>query len=826
MSRFRHLQIIGGVQAEEYRYPHKVRGAKFRPPPRDDELSHARALRGQLDAAQQQAVQLDGSQPVAGLILTFESEPTFLLKSDSLDDRRAAIRLLSVKTEGTKQLANVFVPRDAFAKLIRKIDDYEDEQKRTKKGHRKNKPLIDSIGVARLAIARDLWTDARPFPTANAAIWWEVWLRAEQGEPRAVHAAFTDQARALGLDVSTQRLEFPERVVTLLRATPSDWSRSRLLLMEVAELRYPAEPATPYLDLTPEDQSAMIADAVARIRPARLGAPAVCLLDTGVRRAHPLLEASLLEQDMLAVDPEWGTADHHDRLHGTCMAGNALHGCLTEVFQSRETMELAHRLESVKIFPPRAVTRPELYGETIRQAAARVEVAQPERSRVLCMAVTDTHKQVRDGRPTSWSAAIDQLTWNGGADTRLLCVSAGNLREQMTRDYTYPHTNFASDGVIEDPAQAWNAITVGAFAGRHQVTSSKYTGWSAMAPFGGLTPTSRTTAAWEAEGRSVWPYKPDIVMDGGNWGRDDSGDISHLEDLGLLTTGFGRSGAMLDFNADTSAATALASRACAMIQAAYPDMRPETVRSVLVHAARWTRQMETDCPGNSRADRIRRLRVFGYGVPDLAKAIWSVRNHVTLVAEGALTPFILTTDGPKSNQMAVHALPWPSAVLASLGDTPVTLRVTLSYFVEPSPGSRGWTRSFRYASHGLRFDIKRPEESQAAFLGRLSAAARDEDANPATTDDSSDPGWMLGPKYRVRGSLHSDWWSGRASELAGRDTLAVYPVTGWWRERPHLGKVETTAPYSLCLSIETPSQDIDLYTPIVNLATIAVPITA
>lgn len=105
MSRFRHLQIIGGVQAEEYRYPHKVRGAKFRSPPRDDELSHARALRGQLDAAQQQAVQLDGARPVPGLILTFESEPTFLLKSESLDDRRAAIRLLSVKTEGTKQLA-------------------------------------------------------------------------------------------------------------------------------------------------------------------------------------------------------------------------------------------------------------------------------------------------------------------------------------------------------------------------------------------------------------------------------------------------------------------------------------------------------------------------------------------------------------------------------------------------------------------------------------------------------------------------------------------------------------------------------------------------
>jgi hypothetical protein len=74
--------------------------------------------------------------------------------------------------------------------------------------------------------------------------------------------------------------------------------------------------------------------------------------------------------------------------------------------------------------------------------------------------------------------------------------------------------------------------------------------------------------------------------------------------------------------------------------------------------------METDCPGTSRGDLVRRLRTFGYGVPNLTRTLWSLQNEVTLVAEGAVTPYIMTTDGPKTNQMAVHGLPWPSEVLA------------------------------------------------------------------------------------------------------------------------------------------------------------------
>ena len=111
------------------------------------------------------------------------------------------------------------------------------------------------------------------------------------------------------------------------------------------------------------------------------------------------------------------------------------------------------------------------------------------------------------------------------------------------------------------------------------------------------------------------------------------------------------------------------------------------------------------------------------------------------------------------------------------------MRVTLSYFIEPSPGRRGWKYKHRYASHGLRFDVKRPTETVDDFRKRLNKQAREEDDDIVSTESQE---WTLGIQLRNRGSLHSDWWTGTASDLADCGHVGVYPVVGWWRERPQL----------------------------------------
>lgn len=182
-----------------------------------------------------------------------------------------------------------------------------------------------------------------------------------------------------------------------------------------------------------------------------------------------------------------------------------------------------------------------------------------------------------------------------------------------------------------------------------------------------------------------------------------------------------------------------------------------------------------------------------------------------MIFEGQLRPFRRDGSELKSNEMHVHELPWPTRVLEDLGAAKVRLRITLSYFIEPSPGRRGWTRRYRYASHGLRFDLKRPLESLDKFISRLSKSALEDEVEEGP---SSGHGWVVGTRGRTHGSLHSDWLETSAAELAASGHIAVFPVTGWWRERQNQQRWDSDAPYSLIVSIETDAEDVQLYTAI------------
>jgi hypothetical protein len=149
------------------------------------------------------------------------------------------------------------------------------------------------------------------------------------------------------------------------------------------------------------------------------------------------------------------------------------------------------------------------------------------------------------------------------------------------------------------------------------------------------------------------------------------------------------------------------------------------------------------------------------------------------------------------------------------------MRVTLSYFVEPSPGEVGWQDRYRYASYALRFELNGPGESETDFVQRVNAKARDDDERPGT----SGPGdrWCLGD-YRNVGSVHSDIWTGSAVELSASNRLAIHPAVGWWRERHHLGRWNRKARYSLLVSIHLPGHNVDIYTPVAVQIGIAQPI--
>lgn len=801
MARFRHLILRNTAETESYTATGGGSGT-FRTPPRDGRDVHGSRLVSQAREAEEEATAAQShleTKPL-GITLEFQSDAGFTLKLESLERRQSGIELLNVRNEGDVMLATVFVPDGKMQILVRMFERYVNED--TERGRPKNQDLAESISAIRRAALRSFWTDAASFPDTDELVWWEIWLR-DEGEQSGIVEAFRGEAQRVGIEIGPRLVRFPERLVLLGKATVVQWSEFERLFDVLAELRRAKRVPTEFVELTPSEQADVIEAALQRIRPPAVDAPSVCLLDTGVNWGHPLIQIALSEDHLLATDPTWSPADQ--RGHGTEMAGLALYGCLTGLFSESTEWVLRHRLESVKILPDHGANDPEHYGAVSAEAVARAEVASPTRNRAICMAVTADSRD--EGLPSSWSAALDQVC-SGALDSsrRLMFVSAGNT--PLDTRHAYPDRNHLEG--VEDPAQAWNVVTVGAYTERCDIRTEEYRDWNPVAGPGRLCPSSRTSLIWE---QREWPLKPDVVMEGGNSAINPAtGRADFVDDLALLTTRVSPTGALLTTTGETSAATAQAARFAAIIYSQYPNLWPETVRGLLVHSARWSDAMCAEFP---REQRHQRLRCYGYGVPDLERALWSLSNAATLVVQESLQPYDRVDGRMRTKDMHLHSLPWPVQVLQDLGEHEIRMRVTLSYFIEPSPGRRGWTYKHRYQSHGLRFDVKRPTENLESLRRRLTREAWDDpDERPDSVAEERN--WELGERLRTRGSIHSDTWQGTASELAACGIVAVFPVTGWWRERSHLDRWSRSARYSLVISIETEATDVDLYTPIAN----------
>ncbi len=803
-----HLYLRGSGKAEPYTSKRRAGAHKL---PQRDRAGHAETLRIALAAAftagevRRQERDPNVAAGTPGLYLDFEILPGAEDAIELLENRVKHIELVSVRqsSDTSPAVATVFVPDSAADHFLKKVEGYRSEH--TKKGKPKNEALVARIENIALAAVRSLFTDDPALlPPAGQRIWWEVWIR--QG-----HAdTFDTVATRLAIPIQQQRLLFPDREVRLVYGNEITIARLFVNSDAIAEVRRAKDTPALFVRWSNVEQAAWATDLVGRLTGPETQDVAVCILDTGVTQAHPLLAPALDADDVHVYDPGWQGGD--SRGHGTNMAGTALYGDLMTLMAGNGAVPLTHRLESVKILPDDGENQPRLYGAITREAIARAEVQAPARRRAVCMAVT-SDLGTNLGRPSSWSAAVDQLCFGVETTPKLVLISAGNIREGLSKA-DYPARNQTES--IENPAQAWNAITVGAYTEKTTLVDPGYEGWEPIAPVGGLSPTSRTSLMWERK----WPIKPDVVLEGGNWAAlGDQCDCP--DDLGLLTTYRDPTTRHFDIFRDTSAATAMAGNLAGRILTAMPNRWPETVRALIIHSAEWTPVMKQQFDAaTSEQQRRAILRQYGYGVPSYDRAMFSALNDLTLIAEDEIQPLWKDNeDGViKSRHMNLHQFPWPRTELEQLAETEVELRVTLSYYVEPNPGERGWLRRHRYPSHGLRFAVKRSLESVDAFRQRINAAAAAEEEGVEPMDAGPD-NWTLG-RIRDTGSIHSDFWRGTAAELAQRSAIGVYPIGGWWKENPAHHRYERTVRYSLVVSIRAVNGDVDIYTPVqVQIAT-------
>jgi len=631
-------------------------------------------------------------------------------------------------------------------------------------------------------------------------------------------------ARGANLDFHADRLFFPDTTVVFVHAAAGALAAFVARVPgAITEIRRATGTIEPFLDRGEGGlgQRDWVAELTQRVIPPALNAPVVCTLDTGVSAEHPLIAPGL--HDTWAYDADWTTHDHAPHGgHGTALAGLVLYGDLEPLMNGVQPVELTHRVASMKLLPPDGfpATKPPSYGVVTQGAVALVETERPDLRRSYCLATSTT--DFPPNRPSTWSGALDQIAAGampGDPDgvpaserpTRLMLVATGNVSGGMMVDVIPSQP-------IEDPAQSWNALTIGGFTRKEQPPTPPPI-LELVVPANHRSPFSRGSQSLPDD---LTPIKPEVLFEAGNMVSDATGFCAWHQAVSLLSTGSDVATEPLVPFWATSAAVGVAGNFIGRLQAALPELWPETHRALTVDSARWPQPISKQLIGRSahwktgsKGKKQQILREVGYGVPDIERAILSARNDVTLIAEVEIQPFGVGADKRTAvfNEMHFYDLPWPKAALERLENEIVTMKVTLSYFIEPNLTGKAATRPDTYRSYGLRFAMKKRSETAAAFRARVNAS-QEKDGSVGEDERSC---WLLGPKAIQAGSLHCDLWRGYAIDLVGHDTIAVYPVGGWWKT--HLGQRRMTdkGRYALMISISAPGQAIDLHTEVSNL---------
>ena len=808
MVDYPHLHLRDLGHASE-RFRAKGGGDEREISPIRNRRAHARDLQSQLNAVSSHLKDLIKRQKAAGVVnerrgvaLTAFGRDGEEIRVGSAKLGTRGIELLSLKrVPGEADIANFFVTRNNIKSLTAAIAKYGAYRRGDKPKKFKLFETVERFSVSELEY---LWTDeVGKFPQDGGEFDWEVWVRLSN------KGLFERSCVRLGIEITGGPTDFVDTSIYNLLTTSEILEKLIEDSASVVELRSASSFAAEYSEFDPEERMEMLDRVMELVSAPPETGPITTILDTGVNYANPLVGIALEASDCLAAEDHWPKTDHAG--HGTMMAAMALYGDLEAKIDLGFPIALETGLESIVVTAPAGAPVAHAH-DTFQTAIDLIE--SDGRSRVLCLAQTAPN-DLSTGRQTPLSAVVDRASWNGGENGRLICVAAGNV--QGTFDRRYPvgaYENRNADHRIESPGQAVNALTIGA------VTQKTHDALNLVASSGDLCPSARTSQNWDIH----YAYKPDIVMEGGNQVRDPDELFSfqHNETM-LLTAGRNYPGQPFAFTGETSGATAQAAGLATRLQARYPEFRGETLRGLMVHSAEWTPAMRErlkelqEQPITKQTALFTMLRCYGWGVPDETRLFQSAGDALTLIMEDSFQPYQADEKGNLTlREMKYFKIPWPTDILMDqLSQEDLEMRCTLSYFVQPDPHGSSRNRRDRYPSHGIRFTVKTPGDTDLDTQLKVNEYAGEEDVEEIDASGSfgvseKDTGWMLGDKFRRRGTIHHDIWKGKGYQLAERDGIAIYPVRGWWGDRKGAGYENEVVRFSLIVSIRTKSTDVDL----------------
>jgi hypothetical protein len=535
------------------------------------------------------------------------------------------------------------------------------------------------------------------------------------------------------------------------------------------------------------------------VNPPAQGAPAVCVIDSGIQEGHVLLEPAIDKPTSRCFLPDREITEVADQVvnggHGTRVAGAILYA---DDIRDEGTVNCETWIQNARILNhenklPKEVLPPAVIRDVVQHYHNG-----PRQTRIFNHSV-NADAPCRRKHMSAWAAELDRLCYEHDI---LIIQSIGNLRashpapkagvaELVSAGKAYPAYLSEECCRLANPAQSLQALTVGSVA--YNVFEKD--DWRSFATRCG------EPSAFSRSGLGIWDsIKPEVVEFGGDYLRTPGNAPSvtipgHAKECypPLVRSTLNGGPAYDRDDVGTSYATPKVTRIAARLQVVLPEESCLLYRALIVQSARWP-DWARDLPAEQQTALIARI---GYGIPDIERATTSTAYRATFITEGE--------QEIKPGSCHVYQVPIPHVIRSAGPDYTILVEVTLSYSAEP----RRTRMTHRgYLSTWLDWMSNRKDESLDAFISR---SVKDED--PAVREGTS-LGWTISARSsdgqiadvrRSIGTVQKDWAYIKSNALPEDFCIAVRGHRGWSKDP------DNAASYTLAVTFEIVGMEIEIY---------------
>jgi hypothetical protein len=370
----------------------------------------------------------------------------------------------------------------------------------------------------------------------------------------------------------------------------------------------------------------------------------VLVIDSGVQRGHPLIAPALGDAEVFP-DPEGqiiagGPDDGDERTggHGTGVSGVAVYGDVSQCIRE-QLFQPNTWLFSARVTNQHNEYDPDLLLENQLGVAIRYFTENYSNCKVINISLGDSDLTFREGQKQfALAARIDEIAYEFQHKNLVFVISAGNSyyeadsEELFRRDY--PNYLLDDEARIIEPATAAIALTVGSLSlGTGSLQYPLDPARSAIARLSGY-PSPFTRTGFGVDGM----IKPELVDFGGDLVMDGERIIRNEAGVAILTLAKDYGSSLFRAYCGTSFAAPRVANIAAQLFTQFPNATSNLIRALIASSASTPAEIPSALQGDSPEQISKRLRIYGYGKPDLLRAKFSAENRVILLVDNAQIP--------------------------------------------------------------------------------------------------------------------------------------------------------------------------------------------